>query len=72
MTNDERLNAREELVQVYNKYIDEMAKDALEKKPVNENLVEMTNKVMARIRDWDIMIAMNKQKENSNDIEKTM
>ena len=61
MSNNERENARQELVEVYNSYIDQIAKDTLDKKPVNQILLEATNKIMVQIRDWDILIAMNKQ-----------
>lgn len=72
MTNDERLNAREELVQVYNKYIDEMAKDSIEGKTANPKLIEDTNKILNQIRNWDIIISIEKQKANSNNVEKSI
>lgn len=72
MTNSERQNARAELMGVYNKYIEEMAKDALDKKQINQSLLEASNKIMYQIRDWDILISMNKQKENTEEINKTI
>lgn len=70
MSNDECLKKREELVQLYHKYIDEIAKEFIYKKPINQNYVDMTNTLMAKIRDCDIEIAMSKQKEISSDIRK--
>lgn len=56
---------RQELEKAYNQYIEELAQDALAKKPVNQNLLNIIDKVQRDIRDLDIVEAMNKIKENT-------
>lgn len=56
---------RKELEKEYKQYIEELAQDALEKKPVNQNLLDIIDKVLHKIRDLDIVEAMNKNKENA-------
>ena len=72
MSNNEREATREDLVEVYKSYIDEMAKDSIEGKPANPKLIEDSNKVLNQIRNWDIIISIEKQKANSNNIGKVI
>lgn len=72
MSNNEHETTREELVEVYKSYIDQMAKDSIEGKPANPKLIEDTNKILNQIRNWDIIISIEKQKANSNNIEKVI
>lgn len=69
---EEANEIRKELVEAYNSCIDEMARDAIDNKEPNSKLIEDTNMLMNQIRNYDIMIAIEKQKMNTNSEEKTM
>lgn len=69
---EEANEMRKELVKAYNSCIDEMARDAIDNKEPNSKLIEDTNMLMNQIRNYDIMIAIEKQKMNINSEEKTM
>lgn len=69
---EEANEMRKELVEAYNSCIDEMARDAIDNKKPDSKLIEDTNMLMNQIRNYDIMIAIEKQKMNTNSEEKTM
>ncbi len=56
---------RQELEEAYNQCIEELAQNALAKKPVNQNLLNIIAKIQRDIRDLDIVEAMSKIKENT-------
>lgn len=56
---------KQELEKAYKQYIDELAQDALDKKPVNQNLLDIVAKIQCNIRDLDIVEAMGKIRENT-------
>lgn len=67
---DELKASRQSLVDLYESLVDEMAKDSMEEKKPNPKLIEETNMLMNQIRNWDILISIEKQKSISS--EKTM
>lgn len=72
MNVEEANTMKKQLLEAYNSCIDEMAKDAIDNKEPNSKLIEDTNMLMNQIRNYDIMIAIEKQKMNTNSEEKTM
>lgn len=55
---------RQKLEKAYKEYIEELAQDALARKPVNQILLNIVDKVQRDIRDLDILEAMKKIREN--------
>lgn len=55
---------RQELEKAYKEIIAQLAYDALNKNPINSNLLEIVGNIQNRIRDLDIMEAMEQIKEN--------
>lgn len=56
---------RQELEKAYTQYIDELAQDALAKKPINQNLLDIVAKIQCNMRDLDIVEAMRKHREST-------
>lgn len=57
---------RKELEQKYNEIIEELAKDALQRKPVNHNLLKIIADIQKNISSLDILEAMNRMREKEN------
>lgn len=57
---------RKELEQKYNEIIEELAKDALQRKPVNHNLLNIIADIQKSISSLDIVDAMNRMREKEN------
>ena len=57
---------KKELQKAYEQYITEIAKDAITRKEVNPQLVNIVSEIQTSIRDIDIMNAMNQLSQVPN------
>lgn len=63
---------RKELEQKYNEIIGELAKDTLQRKPVNHDLLKIIADIQKNISSLDILDAMNRIRKQENTFNVTL